>query len=278
MSEATSWRRRLGRALAFAVLGLGGTGALAFGGLAVATPLQAPIYRLYYGWLGPSEAYQVAILGGFLVVALAALGVTVLVAAFLGRRAFGEPERNLRAVGVAVLGIEVLAVLFGIAVVAGAPPVLAALVVLVLAGVGVPVALRYQYDVRSGALPAFAGALPVLALLALLVAFGLGWGWGFVVIAEEAPPGSVDAADATFDDLPEVRDDLFSDSNCSTDSDGQRRCILQLRGYEHELATAQFLDRHGVRCPYEGGIEDGGTAIARHDGEYYRVGCTPHGD
>lgn len=83
---------------------------------------------------------------------------------------------------------------------------------------------------------------------------------------------------ADFDGVPEVRDDLFV-GDCETTGEDRRRCHLQLRGYEHEQAAARFIARHSVRCPCQNtcsGEED--SFIAEHEGTYYRVTCSPHGD
>lgn len=141
-----------------------------------------------------------------------------------------------------------------------------------------PVLLRYRLCVRSGALPAFVGGIPVLILLLLAAGFGLGWGWDYAVTAQEVPAGTVNGSVATFDTAPAFAEDLFAD--CETDTDGRQVCRLFLRGYDHERSTAQFMARHGVRCPYQNVQSRGryNSFIARHDGAYYRVTCSPYGD
>lgn len=172
-----------------------------------------------------------------------------------------------------------LLLVFLVVALAGLAAFLTALIVVAAAFVAVPLLLRYRFGVRSGGIPAFVGGIPVLVLLLLAVGFGLGWGWGYVVTAQEVPAFSVNGTAVTFDEVPEVRDDLFVSGDCETDTDDRRVCRLYLRGYEHE-AAARFLSRHGARCPYQNvqASGSGGSFIARYDGRYYRVSCSPRGD
>lgn len=268
--------KRAGQLVGYFVLGLVGTGAIALGLLYVSQPIQTVIYDLVYLWVGPSEATETAILTHFVTVGVLGLSLTMLLGDYLSDRLVHR-EQILKAIG----GLVGLIVVFlGIAL-AGYAAFLTALLVLAVAFLGIPLILRYRYDIRSGSVPAFLGGIPVLVLLLLLVGFGLGWGWGYVITAQEVPVSAVDDATAvTFDDVPEVRDDLFAADNCEAGTDDRRVCRLYLRGYEHEAAAARFLARHGVRCPYQNARAPASpeTFVARHDGTYYRISCAAHGD
>ncbi|MFB6153178.1 MAG: hypothetical protein ABEJ27_02895, partial [Halodesulfurarchaeum sp.] len=70
------------------------------------------------------------------------------------------------------------------------------------------------------------------------------------------------------------------ESFCSTNSQGLRRCYLQLRGYEHERRAARFLAAQGVHCRYQNAPagDDKSTLYVAYNGSVYRVACRPHGD
>lgn len=87
-------------------------------------------------------------------------------------------------------------------------------------------------------------------------------------------------AAADFDEVPEVRDDLFVSGDCETDTEGRRVCRLYLRGYEYERTVVRFMARHGIRCPYQTtqSVEPAGSFVGQYNGTYYRVSCSPHGD
>lgn len=264
--------RRVGVLLGYGVLGVVGTAAVALVVLNVSEPVQAVVYDLFYLRVGPGAATETAILTHFLASGVVAISVPLLVGDYISDR--GTNRRTLAWAVAALLG---LVVVFLVVALAGLAAFLTALLVLAVGLVGIPVVLRYRFGVRSGAVPAFVGGIPVIVLLLFLAGFGLGWGWGYVMIAEEVPASSVDGSVADFDEVPEVRDDLFA-GDCTT-RDGRRECILQLRGSEHEMAAVRFMDRHGVRCPYQNtytGEED--AFHAEHDGTVYRVTCSPHGD
>jgi hypothetical protein len=277
-ADGEGWRshetlRRVGMLLGYGLLGVVSTAAVALVVLNVMNPLQAVVYDVFYLRLGPSGATKAAILAHFMLGSVVGLGVTMLAAEYLDTR--GE---NFRAVGAGFAGLLVLVFGFLVVALAGLAAFLTALIVLAVAFVGIPIALRFPFGVRSGALPAFVGGIPVVVLLLFLAGFGLGWGWGYVVTAEEVPSSSVEGATANFDEIPEVRDDLFA-GDCETTSADQHRCTLQLRGYEHERTAASFLARHGGRCPYQNTPSSEADAFtAEHDGTYYRVTCSPHGD
>lgn len=266
--------KRAGRLIGYFVMGLVGTAAIVLGLLYVFQSIQTVIYDLVYLWVGPSEATETAVLTHFVTVGVMGLSVAMPLGDYLSDR-LANRVRILKAIG----GLVGLIVVFlGIAL-GGYAAFLTALLVLVVAFFGVPVLLRYRYDVRSGSVPAFLGGIPILVLL--LVGFGLGWGWGYVVTAQEVPASAVDeSAAVTFDDVPEVRDDLFAPDNCEAGTDDRRVCRLSLRGYEHETAAARFMARHGVRCPYQNARAPASpeTFVARHDGTYYRISCAAHGD
>jgi hypothetical protein len=273
MNPPTPTLERAGTTLGYGVLGVLVTAAVALVVLNLVVPVQAVVYDLLYLRLGPSGATEVAILAHFLTGGVVALGVAMLAADALSDRG-----ANLRTLGVGFAAMLVLVLAFFLVALAGFAAFLTALLVLAVAFVGIPLALRYGLGVRSGAVPAFVGGIPVVVALLFLAGFGLGWGWGYVVTAAEVPDASVDGAVADFDDVPEVRDDLFS-GDCETTGEDRRRCHLQLRGYKHERTAARFMARHGVRCPYQNTHSGEGDAfVAEHDGAYYRVTCSPHGD
>lgn len=267
--------RRVASIVGYLALGFVGTAGTALALLYVTRPVQTLLYDAVYLLVGPSEATETAILTHFLAVCATAVGVPLVVGDYLDARL---ANRDALARGVAaLLG---LALAFLAASLAGLAAFLTALVVLLAGLAGVPLALRYRYGVRSGGLHAFVGGVPVVVLFLLVVGFGLGWGWGYVAVAQEVPASSVDGPVASFDDAPEVRDDLFAAGNCETDPDGRRVCHLSLRGYDREVAAARFMARHGVRCPFTNAPpgRESGAFVARHDGAYYRVTCEPHGD
>lgn len=264
---------RVGRTVGYLLLGLLGTAAVALGLLWVTTPVQSVLYRALYLALGPSDATATAILLQFLAVSAVAVAVPLVVGDYLDS---GLANRDALVAALAVLVgslVVFLAAAFG-----GFAATPVAFGLLALALLAVPLLLRFRYGVRSGAVPAFVGGIPVVLLLLLLVGFGLGWGWGYVVTADEVPASTVDDADVTtLDDAPALEAALFDPGNCDSGSDG-RECYLYLRGFAHERAAARALADRGVRCPYQGSSAGGGTAVVRHDGRYYRVACSPHGD
>lgn len=272
MTDSKPLAKRVARAAAYAILGVVLTAALGLLAPNLLNPIQPVVYDAVYLRLGPSGATEFAILWHIALSGAVAIAVATLVGEFVSDR--GENARAF-AVGLAALGAFL--VLSFAAAVAGLEPFLAVALWIVATAVAVPALLWFRYDVRSGGLPAFAGGVPILVFLLLLAGIGVGWGWGYVLTAEEVP--SPDAADVvTFEEAPEVRDDLFAPRNCEVNADGDRRCRLQLRGYAHERAAAGFLADHGVRCPYEGSGRDAGSFLTRHEDTYYRITCTGHGD
>lgn len=170
---------------------------------------------------------------------------------------------------------------------AGVVGLLAAVVAFAAFVVAVPLTVR-SLGAWPGGVTAFVGGVPVLVVLLLLLGFGLGWGGGYDVVATELPDSAVSgSADASFEEAPELRDDLLAPSTddvyatCRETDEGRRTCRLSLRGYEHEARTARFLDRHGVRCPLRGSSVDetrNRSFVAEADGSYYRVRCVAYGD
>ncbi|MFC4405963.1 hypothetical protein [Haloarchaeobius iranensis] len=274
MTDTSAIIRRIGRGVADVLLGLVGTLAVALVLLNVTTGLQRPVYDALYLRLGPSGATEAAILLQFLVSGLAAVLVPLVVADYVHT---GLANRDaLVAVLLVFLGVPVA---FTAVALAGFPSTPIALLLLVLVLLGAPVLLWLRFDVRSGALPTFVGSVPAVVLLMLLAAVGIGWGWGYVVTAQEVPASPVDDATVgSLSDRPVVASALFSSGNCETDAEGFRECHLSLRGFEHERDAVRALSELGVRCPYQRNGGDGGTAIVQHEGRYYRVGCSPHGD
>lgn len=257
----------------YLLLGTLGTVAVALVATNLLQPVQAPLYAAVYLDLGPSGATEVAVLGHFVLSAAVAVVVPTLLAEYVSDR--GE---NVRAIAAALAVVGLLLVIFALVAVVGSVSLPLALAAIGIAIVAVPLLLWARFDVRSGAIPALVGAAPALVFLLLLAGFGLAWGWGFVVVAEEVPASSVEGVEVVdFDGVPEVREDLFG-GDCRERADGTRVCNLQLRGYEHELEATRFLADHGVRCPYQGTGADGGSFVARHGDRYYRVSCSSHGD
>lgn len=83
---------------------------------------------------------------------------------------------------------------------------------------------------------------------------------------------------ASLDDIPEVRDELFA-GDCETTTEDRQVCRMYLRGSDYEATAARFMAQNGVRCPYQNTYSSKGDAfIAEHDGTYYRITCSPHGD
>lgn len=274
ITRSTTTLKRAVVIFGYGVLGSVGTAVVALVLLNLTEPLQAVVYNVFYLRVGPSDATETAILTHFLVSGVTGLGVAMLAGEYLSDRGANLP--SLLA-GVAAL-LTLVAVFFVVAL-AGLAAFLTALLLLAFAVLGIPLVLRFRFGVRSGGLPAFVGGIPVIVLLLFLAGFGLGWGWGYVVIAEEVPASTIDSSAVEFETVPEVRDDLFVAGDCEMTSDDRRRCYLQLRGYEHELPAVRFLARHGVRCPYQN-THSGATdaLVAIHNGTYYQVTCSPHGD
>jgi hypothetical protein len=117
-----------------------------------------------------------------------------------------------------------MVLVFLLVALAGLAPFLTALLVLAAGFVSAPLVLRYWAGVRSGALPAFVGGIPAVVLLLLLAWFGIGWGWEYVMVAEEVSETFVNGSVTDCSDIPEVRDDLFVNGDCETTADGNRRC------------------------------------------------------
>lgn len=265
--------RRLGLTLAYLLLGAVGTAAVGLGALFALGGLQPVLYHAAYATLGPSTATEFALLLHVVLSAAVGLAATALTAEYASRRGENAPA-FARATGVlAALVLGLAAVIM-----AGVDPFGAALAWVVAVAGALPVLLWVREGVRSGGVAAVVGGVPVLVALLLLAGVGVGWGWGFVMTAHEVPAAEAGGDVASFESAPEVRDDLLADRNCETDADGDRRCLLQLRGYIRERQAARFLERHGVRCPFRGPGEDAGSFVAKHDGTFYRVSCSAHGD
>jgi len=267
--------RRIGTTAGYTLVGVAVSVVVALGTLYATQPLQQVVYDLFYLRVGPSEATETAILAHFLTASLVALTAALVVGEYLSDRG-----RNHVALGKAVIGMVGLLVLFFCLGLLGLAASLTALLVLAVALVGVPVALRFHYQVRSGGVPAFLGGAPVVVFLLLLAGIGVGWGWGYVMTATEVPESSVDGPVANVSDAPAVEADLFDADNCETNATGRRECLLSLRGYDHERQAVRFMARHGVRCPHQGAVSPNATDsfVARSDGTYYRIRCSPHGD
>lgn len=266
--------KRIGTIAAYLLLGVIGTAVIALGLLYTLQPIQQVVYDVFYSQVGPSEATETAILTHFLIAGFTAIGAVLLAGDYLS-----DQLAHRTAVAKAITVLLGLVVVFLLVALLELAAFLTAILVLAAAVVALPLLLRYRYGVQSGGVPAFAGGIPVLILLLLLAGFGLGWGWGYTMTAQEVPASTVNESTAAdFDDVPQLRDDLFA-SDCTTGADGRRVCRLSLRGYEHETQAARFMARHGVRCPYQNAQSwQADSFIATYNGSYYRVTCSPHGD
>jgi hypothetical protein len=272
MAPARSTLERVARVAGYLLVGALVTAVAALVALYASTGGQRPVYDLLYGHVGPSEATEAAVLAQFLLASFLAVGTSLLVGDAISDRG-GHAPVLLWAVG----GMVATVVLFLAASLVGLAAFPVALVVVVLVLVAVPLTL-YRDGVRSGGLHAFVGGVPVVALLLLLAGVGLGWGGGHVVVARELPADATVSPTPAFEDAPEVREDLFAADNCETDTDGRGRCLLLLRGYEHELAAVRALAAHGVRCPHRTATGGSGSVVVEHDGRPYRVTCAAYGD
>lgn len=259
--------------LAYLVVGALGTAAAGLGVLYALRGLQPLLYHVAYPALGPSTATEFAIL--LHVVVAGAIGIA---AVAIGVEYASHRGQNARAFAHAIGVIAGLVLALAAATLAGLDPFGGAVAWVVAVALAVPLLLWVREGVGSGGAVAYVGGVPVLVLLLLLAGVGVGWGWGFVMTAHEIPAGEVGGDVAAFESAPEVRDDLLADRNCEVGADGHRQCLLQLRGYIREREAAQFLDRHGVRCPFRGSAEDAGSFVAEHGETYYRVSCASHGD
>lgn len=274
MDLTKSTLRTVGETIAYLLLGLAGTTVTGIALLSLTQGVQTAVYHAVYLQVGPSEATETAILTHFLAVAAVALSVPTFVADYVSDRL-----ANARTLAWGVGGLVVVLTAFFLAALGGAASFLTALLAVFVAFLGVPFVLWYYFEVRSGGISAFVGGAPVVAFGLLLVGFGLGWGWGYTVVAHEVPDETAaNGPVADFEDAPAVQDDLFAASNCETDAEDREVCYLSLRGYEHEREAARVLAENGVRCPYGNDDGSGGEVFVRHDGAYYRVTCTPHGD
>lgn len=252
----------------YALFGATGTvvGSLAL--LATTGSLRPMAYHALYRSLGPWGATTAGTVLQFTV----AIGVAIAVSTLCGTYLSGESDR-LRQMSVVGAGlVALLPCAVAVAALTGGSAFLALLVSLCVLGIGVPVGLWYA-EFSAASIAAFVGTLPVLAFLVIALAFGLGWGGGYDVVAEEISGADADAV-TDFEDAPELRDDLFAPDACTTD--GETVCRLPLRGYEHEARAARTLDSYGVRCPP--GSSESESIVVEHDGANYRLRCVGYGD
>lgn len=266
----------LGGAIGTAVAGLG----LLRAGL----PLQARLYDTFYLAVGPWTAEVTATVMGFTLAATLALALPTLLS--VGVESGTEHLRPLLA-GLAVL-LAVLAAWLSASALLGVEGLLAALLGLALVLVAIPAGL-HRFASWPDGVAAFVGGVPVVALLVAALAFGLGWGGGYVLVAEEVPADAVDGSPAAdVSEEPELRDDLLDPSdddvyaNCERDDRDRRTCRLDLRGYDGEATAARFMASHGVRCPYRNvpsrDRSEARSFVAEDDGTYYRITCEAYGD
>jgi hypothetical protein len=261
--------------VAYGLLGAVVAAALALTSLAVLQPVQQAVYDAFYLRVGPGAATETAILIHGSVAASAGATGSFLAGEYLSTRRVDPGS-----LGVLTLGVGGLLTVVLLAALARLVAFPTALLVLGAGFAGLALLLRYGLAVRSGGVPAFVGAVPVVVLLLVLAGVGLGWGWGYVVTAEEVPADSVTGEVATFDEVPQFERDLFAAGHCREEAGDRRTCSLDLRGYERAVAATRFMARHGVRCPYQGTAtgREPASFVARHDGAYYRLACTPRGD
>ena len=251
----------------YGLAGLVGTLVASVAVLAALQPVQPVVYDALYRRLGPWTATSAATVVQFGAAGALAVSLPTLAAEYVdGRRA--ESVAAVLAGG--VVGVT-LAVVAGVAVGVEALLVAAAADALFVAAGFLALG---RVDASRGGRVAFVGGAPALALLLVLLGVGLGWGGGYDVVAEPAPGGAEATAD--FADAPELQADLFAPGACE---DGV--CRLPLRTYEHEAAAGRFLDDNGVRCPLvnaPGARDWGGSFVATHGGDQYRVRCQGYGD
>jgi len=251
----------------YGLAGLVGTVAVSVAALAALQPVQPVVYDALYRQLGPWTATSAATTLQFTVAGALAVAAPTVAAEHVDGR---QPTAVASGFAAAVLAATV-AVL--VALVAGTPALLAAAAGVALFAAAAFAGLR-RAGASRGSTAAFVGGAPALALLLVLLGVGLGWGGGYDVVAEPAPDAA--AASADFADAPELREDLFAPGACETGA-----CRLSLRQYEHEAAAGRFLDDNGVRCPLvnaPGARDWGGSFVASHDGDRYRVSCEAYGD
>jgi hypothetical protein len=258
---------------AYLLFGVVGTIIAALAAINALQSVQPVVYDAFYLQLGPWSATTAATTVHFGFAGVLAIGVPVVVAELVG----GD---RVRLVGAGLLAVTValLLVLLGAAAL-DAHGFLTVVLAYALLVVGALAGLRH-FGASTGASATFVGGVPVLALLLVLLAFGLGWGGGYDVVAEPVPASSVDEPATTFEDAPDVREDLFSEAACDPE-DGV--CRLPLRGYEHEAQAARALDRQGVRCPLVNAPasdrwDRDASFVAEHDGQHYRISCQAYGD
>jgi hypothetical protein len=264
---------RVGRVGGYLLLGALGTLALALALLAVTNPLQERLYHAMYLSSGPTAATRTAQVIQFGLVAVFASTGPVLAATHVSHQVHDRSE-ILRG----LVSLYVLVALYVAGTIGAVFPHPEGILVLGSLLLGIPLWLWGRGDVRSGGVLSLAGAIPIVLLL--FTALGFGLGWGYVLVAEEVPTAAVVGVDrANFDDVPSVRDDLFGADSCDGDDSGNRTCILELRGTDHEVEAIRFLADRGVRCPYVN--DDSKRANTSrsvptfHDGTAYRVSCVP---
>ncbi|MFB6094870.1 MAG: hypothetical protein ABEJ71_00260, partial [Halodesulfurarchaeum sp.] len=218
--------KAVGIAFGYGLLGAGGTAIIAFVLLPLTVGIQPSIYHLLYLRLGPSDATRTAILTHGMTISVVAVIGSTLIGHYVSNR-LSDVAYLTRAVGLLVAPL----VLFLAASFAGVGALPVALGLLLGAILATVLLLRIHYGIRSGANPALLGAIVPVVLVFLLLGFGIGWGWGYVITAREVPDGAANGTITSMEEVPEIREDLFRESFCSTDSQGFRRCYLQLRGY-----------------------------------------------
>lgn len=237
-------------------------------------PAQPVVYDALYRQLGPWTATSAATAVQFGAAGLLAVSLPALAAEHLDG---GQTES---AAAVLAAGVFVLVAALVVAVALGAPPLPATAAADALFVAAAFVALGRVGVSQAGRTTFVAGA-PALALLLVLLAVGLGWGGGYDVVAEPVPASDVGDELTSFDDAPQLRADLFTEQGCDPADDGV--CRLSLRGYEHEVAAARFLDDHGVRCPFVNDptnpvYDRDASFVAEHGDDYYRLSCEAYGD
>jgi len=251
----------------YGLAGLVGTVAVSVAAVVALQPVQPVVYDALYRRLGPWTATSAATTLQFTVAGALAVAAPTLAAERVDGGRLAAVASGL-AVAVVAAAVTVLA---GLAV--DVPALAAAAAGAVVFALAAFVALR-RAGASRGSTVALVGGVPALALLLVVLGVGLGWGGGYDVVAEPAPNAT--EVDADFADAPELRAALFAAGACE---DGV--CRLSLRQYEREAAVGRFLDDNGVRCPLanDPGARDwGGSFVAVHDGDRYRVTCETYGD
>ena len=254
------------------LLGAAGTGAFFWVVGRFAHGLRAALLDALYGTVGPTAAWQLSTTVWFTAVGSVAVAVPPLLLAMASARE--DRGRVLELVG-GFAGLTILAVVLF----AGAGYL--GVLEFSLVAVGLLLLLAGHYVVlrsRGGspeAVVVFVGGLTLLLPLVFLFGSAFAAGGSYHVVATAVPTDSVERENvARFDDVPAVRDALFSRDACDAYGDRERVCRLPLDGSRSAERAVAFLAENGVRCVVPAHARPRGPSfVAEHDGTRYRVTC-----